>query len=175
MTRSPSDLPPAAPPIVPTSATLAEVVSEADNEMLRNGLKKLGVSAETLTKLKDLDGLAQSAGHFLSISLEKTHRMYFLQLVHLMELADSIRIRLNKPKGEEGYVESDEARAFFTKNYTDIVKEVGNGYKNMLNGAEAMVSMLSTARGAPVANRKKMGWRKVTAVEAAGGNNAAPP
>lgn len=151
------------------------MISEQDKELLHKGLSKLGVSESTLQKLRDLDGLAQSTGHFLSISLEKTHRMYFLQLVHLMELADSVRLRLMIPKDADGYIDKDEARAFFQKNYNDMVKEVGNGYKNMLAGAEAMVSMLSTAKQIPHANRKRMGWKKVTAVEIGKPPNASPP
>jgi hypothetical protein len=135
------------PPVDPEGVELAQMVSEADNEILRKGLKKLGVSEKMISRLKTLDGLAKSSGHFLSISLEKTHRLYFLQLLGLNEVADELRGRLLAKAGEPGYVNDDEARACFNRNYAEYVKEAGNGYKLMMEGASAMVRMLQAAKG----------------------------
>lgn len=168
MNRTPQGLP------SPGGVELAQVVGEADNLILRDGLKKLGVSEKTLERLKTLDGLAKSSGHFLSISLEKTHRMYFLQLVHLMEVSDDLRERLLAKEGEKGYIGDDEARAYFNRNYAEMVKEAGSGYKLMMEGAQAMVKMLQAAKGdeeLPGGGTKKPGWgrgqRSVKPTEAA--------
>lgn len=143
----------------PTAIELADVVSESDNVLLRKGLTKLGISQKTLDRLKTLDGLARSSGQFLSISLEKTHRMYFLQLVQLMEVSDQLRERLLAKVGEQGYINDPEARAFFNKNYIDMVKEAGSGYKLMMEGAAAMVRMLQAASGEQGGGaKKKPGW-----------------
>lgn len=126
---------------------LAQMVSESDNEILRKGLAKLGVSETMIKRLKTLDGLAKSGGHFLSISLEKTHRLYFLQVVHLHEVTDLVRHRLMAKPGEDGHIASDETRAYFTRNYVELVKEGGSAYKLMMEGASNMVRMLQAAKG----------------------------
>jgi hypothetical protein len=150
-----------APP-APSTIELASIVSEADNEILRAGLEKLGVSPATIEKFKNLDALAKTSGHFLSVSLEKVHRMYFLQLVNLMELGDSIRARLMIPVGQEGYLSDEEARAYANKNYIDIVKTTGDGYKNMLQGAQAIVAMLKGSSGEdPKGAKRKPGFSKL--------------
>lgn len=135
------------PGMTPEGVELAQMVSESDNELLRKGLKKLGVSDKMLSRLKTLDGLAKSSGHFLSISLEKTHRLYFLSLIGLNEVADELRQRLLAKEGEPGYIASDESRAYFNRNYAEFVKESGNGYKLMMEGAANMVRMLQAANG----------------------------
>ncbi len=135
------------PPMTPESVELAQMVSEADNEILQRGLKKLGVSESMLKRLKNLDGLARSSGHFLSISLEKTHRLYFLQLVGLNEVADELREKLLAKPGQPGHIVDAEARAYFNRNYAEFVKEAGNGYKLMMEGASNMVRMLQAAKG----------------------------
>lgn len=160
MNRDPSDLPAA-----PRSVELAELVSETDNIILRDGLAKLGVSSKMIERIKNLDGLATSSGKFLSVSLEKTHRMYFLQLVSLMEMGDELRERLMIPAGQEGYIANDEARAFFNKNYIDMVKEAGNGYKQMLEGAQAMVRMMAAMQPTtPEGRKRKPGFNKMLSV-----------
>jgi len=157
MSRSPDDM-----PDVETSVDLAAIISEQDNLMLRQGLEKLGVSQKTLTRLKDLDGLAKSSGMFLSVSLEKTHRMYFLQLVHLMEMADELRERLMIKAGEVGYIADDEIRAAYNKNYIEMVKEIGGGYKLTIEGAQAMVRMITAAKGTdPTGSKKKPAFSKL--------------
>lgn len=149
--------------LTPESVELAQMVSESDNELLRKGLKELGVSDKMVERLKTLDGLARSSGHFLSISLEKTHRLYFLQLIGLNEVADELRTRLLAKPNEDGYITNDEARAFLNRNYAEMVKEAGNGYKIMMEGASNMVRMLAAAKGNddPTGPTGKPKWGRV--------------
>lgn len=149
--------------LTPESVELAQMVSESDNELLRKGLKKLGVSDKMVERLKTLDGLARSSGHFLSISLEKTHRLYFLQLIGLNEVADELRARLLAKPDEPGWVAGDEERAFLNRNYSEMVKEAGNGYKIMMEGAANMVRMLAAAKGNddPTGPTGKPKWGRV--------------
>lgn len=143
------------------------MVSEADKAFHEAGLKTLGASDNLLKRIRDLDGLAKTSGGFIAISLEKTARSYYVQVMELMETAHQLRQRLMAKKGEEGYVADDEARAFFNKNYLEMVKEAGRAYQLMLMGAEAMVKMLILTKGDDPSGgtKKKPGWRKVTAVE----------
>lgn len=150
--RTPEDL-----PEIPDGIDLAETVAASDNILLLGKLKEMGIGEETLAKLKSLDGMATSTGKFLSISLEKTHRMYFFQLVALMEIAEKLRTTELADANIKG-----EQRAFFLKCYTDMVKEAGRGYNNMMQGAQGLVSMLlasSDKPGAPAGNSKP-GWTR---------------
>jgi hypothetical protein len=133
--------------IGPESVDLAQMVAESDNEILRKGLKELGVSDEMLERMKTLDGLARTSGHFLSVSLEKTHRLDFLQLIHLHEVADGLRQKLLAKAGAPGHIADDETRSYLNRNYVELVKAGGEGYKLMMEGAQAMVRMLAAAQG----------------------------
>lgn len=160
LNRKPDDL-----PQDPTEIELVQLVSETENELHQLGLKKLGLSDKLLKRLKRLDGLASSSGAFIAISLEKTHRSYYVQLLELMEMAEELRVKLMIPRDQPGAVVDDEARAFFNKNYIEMVREAGRGYEMMLTGATAMVKMIGDAKGLdiPGGKKKKAGWGIVDA------------
>lgn len=155
--------PVALPETAPSAVELAEMVSAADKAFHELGLKKLGASDKLIERIRNLDGLAKTTGGFIAISLEKTSRSYYLQVMELMETAQNLRARLHAKAGEEGYIENDEARAFFNKNYIEMVKEAGRAYELMLSGAEAMVRMMKAATSdddAPGATKKPR-WGRV--------------
>lgn len=138
----------------PGAVNLALGIAEQDAKILLNGLKELGINEKTLDRLRKLDGLAQSNGHFLSVSLQTTHRMYFLQLVEMMEVAQKLKadyldFEVEDPKnpGQKLGRLSHEERAWFYKCYTEMVKEAGKGYNTMMEGTKAMVMMLKAASG----------------------------
>jgi len=152
MDRSPDTQPDSIPS--PASVNLALGIAEQDAKILLEGLKALGIQDKTLERLRKLDGLAQSNGHFLSVSLQTTHRMYFLQLVEMMEVAqrmkdDYIEAEIVDPANPEKKLSrlSHEERAWFYKCYTEMVKEAGKGYNTMMEGTKAMVMMLKAASG----------------------------
>lgn len=144
----------------PESVELAQMVEQCDRELQETGLRELGVSDGLLKRLKGLEKLARSSGHFIAISLETTHRSYYLQVLELMELANDLRKRLIAGPGQTGYIADDEARAFFNKNYIEMVKEAGRAYELMLTGAQAMVKMIVDTKGLEMPNgkKKKPGW-----------------
>jgi hypothetical protein len=152
MDRSPETQPSAIPS--PAAVNLALGIAEQDAKILLEGLKALGIQEKTLDRLRKLDGLAQSNGHFLSVSLQTTHRMYFLQLVEMMEVAqkmksDYLDYEQDDPKnpGQKLGRLTHEERAWFYKCYTEMVKEAGKGYNTMMEGTKAMVMMLKAAAG----------------------------
>ncbi len=163
LNRKPIDL----PDVAPSAVELAEMVSEADKKFHDIGLKKLGASEKLLQRIRDLDGLATTTGGFIAISLEKTSRSYYLQVMELMETAQELRGKLMAKPGEPGHISDDEARAFFNKNYVDMVKEAGRAYELMLTGAEAMVRMMQATRedDAPGGALKKPKWGRVKKAE----------
>lgn len=169
MHRRPGDLP-AMPGMSQQDVELALAISDADNRILREGLAAMGVGERTLKKLKGLEGLASSSGKFVAVALEKTHRMYFLQIIGNFELADDLRERFLTPKPDKDDaskfidpIASDEIRAMYYRNYTEMVKEGGRGYKLIMEGTEALVRMIMAAKGAgdPKAKGpKKAGWQQ---------------
>lgn len=157
MRRTPADR-----PTQPEDVELAELVTDQDNKILADGLKRLGMSDELVKKVRDLDRLAESSGKLISVSLQKTHGMYLVQLFNLMDMADKLKDRLAKKQGDEGFEPmSNLDRAFLQRNYTEMVREAGNGYKLMLSGALAMTEMLkgATEQGGGVV-KKKPGWTR---------------
>lgn len=162
----------------PGTVELAQMVEQGDRELQEKGLRELGVSEDLLKRLKGLEGLARSSGHFIAISLETTHRSYYLQVLELMELANGLRKRLMAKGGEDGYIVDDEARAFFNKNYIEMVKEAGRAYELMLTGAQAMIKMIADTKDMemPGGKKKKHGWDIVQANPAtSGGKPPLPP
>lgn len=158
--RNDSDIP--VPPMSQKDVDLALAIDDADNAILHKGLAKMGMNGKTLDKLRALDGLATSSGKFVALALEKTHRMYFMQLVGLFEIADEVRERyLTQHKDEAGKlydpVANDEVRAMYYRNYTEMVKEGGRGYKQVMDGTEALVRMIMSSKstnGKPVKHAK---------------------
>lgn len=161
LNRSPLSLPDAAPKDI----ELLEMVTHAERELHQLGLKNLGVSEKVLTRLKGLEGLASSTGHFIAQSLEVTCRSYYVQILEMMEMAHDLRSKLMAQPGETGYIASDESRAFFNKNYIEMVKEAGRAFELMLTAAQAMVEMMAKAKGLelPGGKKKKHGWEIVDA------------
>lgn len=152
MDREPDTQPAGIPS--PDAVNLALGIGEQDAKILLKGLKELGLSEATLTRLKKLDDLAQSNGHFLSVSLQTTHRMYFVQLVEMMEMAQKMKTDYIDFEGTDPADPakkftrlSIEERAWFYKCYTEMVKEAGKGYTTMMEGTKAMVMMLKAAAG----------------------------
>lgn len=173
MNRSPLEL----PHTPPNGVELAEMVSAADKAFHELGLKKLGMSDKLITRIRDLDSLAATSGGFIAISLEKLSRSYYAQVLELMELAKELRDRLMAKAGENGYVADDEARAFFNKNYIEMVKEAGRAYELFLQGAQVMVEMMIKTKGLemPGGRKKKHGWDIVQANPSAGLSSGGKP
>lgn len=161
LNREPMNLPEAQP----SDIDLIEMVSAADKELHQLGLKNLGLPEKTLLRLRGLEGLARSSGNFLAISLETTHRSYYLQLIELMGLAKDLQERLSTPAGQDGYIADAEQRAWFNKNYIEMVKEAGRGFELSLTAAQAMVKMMVDTKGLemPGGSKKKPGWGIVKA------------
>lgn len=117
-----------------------------DRQILEQGFEKLGISQQTIQQLRDLEGLASNGGKFLSVSVESTHKMYFIQLVRLFEKAEQI----NKTYLQDKNLSAKD-HAFWFRLYTDMVKEHGKGYQMMFQGAEALIAMLQASGRMPVA------------------------
>ena len=178
MSRQPKDLP-QMPGMSQEDVELALAISDADNRILREGLAKMGINERTIAKLKGLEGLASSSGKFVAVALEKTHRMYFLQIVGLFEMADEMKERFLVPKPNPEKpgefldpVGDDETRALYYRNFTEMVKEGGRGYKQIMDGTEALVRMIMAAKGGgdkPKTGQKKPGWQQGAPIKQANG------
>lgn len=166
MTRKPGDIPASLPNVAVNALKVVSLVSPEDTERLLDGLKDFDFSAESLRKIRSLGNLATDTGRFIAVSLEKTHQNYVVQQFGLMELAADIRRQLLIPKGEDGYVEDNETRAFMNHNYVEMVRESGRGVKLSIEMAEVITRMLESASSKVKNAKTRMGWKKVTAVEA---------
>lgn len=150
-------------PLVPPAAMdLFEMVTDAEKKIHYAGLKKTGLSESLIKKIKSLEGLASSTGHFLAQSLEVLARSYYVQTLEMIEVASDLRAKLMAKSGEEGYVASDEARAFFNRNYAEMVKETGRAFELMLSAIQAMVKMTAAGKGDedPNTPTRKAGWKR---------------
>ena len=142
MMRDAQDIPPE------VSMETVKQIEAMDREMYLDSLKKAGVSVKTLDNLKAMDGLAKDAGRQLSMSLEMTHKNFILQLMKLAEVSDNLRERLNGTEVNGVNVPLDpEQYAAISRVYIECVKEARSGYAMMLTGTEAMVRMMTAAKG----------------------------
>lgn len=119
-------------------------IANMDRQILEKGFEKLGISEQTIQQLRDLEGLAANGGKFLSVSVESTHKMYFIQLVRLFEKAEQI----NKTYLQDKNLSAKD-HAYWFRLYTDMVKEHGKGYQMMFQGAEALIAMLQASGRMP--------------------------
>jgi len=146
------------PDVEPTD--ILDMVTKAERHLHQLGLRKVGIPETTLKRIRALQGLASSSGHFIAQSLEVTSRSYYVQILELMELAKALHKRLMAKPGEPEYIQDDEARAMFNKNYVEMVKEAGRAFELMLTAATAMVKMIADTNGTelPGGKKKKQGW-----------------
>lgn len=174
MIRKPADI----PDMSERDRKIGENVSlalmvDAQNEVLRKGLDRLGVPPETMRKLRTLDSLPIESALFLARSLEDTHRLYYLQLLSLENDAQFIRTNylrshLNAdgtpklgPEGQPLPPPNDENTVFWQRALNEITEELGKAYDRIRQGTADLVKMRQAAKndgdgetGAP----GKPGW-----------------
>lgn len=137
MTRGRSDAPPAfAPSKQEGDAVLAEVVQIQDEELIIQGLKKVGISDEMLEKLRNISALGPTAGRFMASSLALTHKLMVVQTIELKQEADYIREHYLRDENL-----SAEERSYWQKCYNEIADLIGKGFDRTLAGTQALIAM----------------------------------
>lgn len=145
----------------PETMDLVDMLTDAQRQLHYKGLEKAGLPPEQVKRLRNLEKLAGSTGEFIALALEKLSHNYYFQILKLMALADRTWDDLMLKPEDKGYIADAEARAFFNRNYTDMVKEAGRAYDLFLQGAQAMVEMMMKTQGigGPKGGKKvKPGW-----------------
>jgi hypothetical protein len=162
--RTPADRP--TPPNDEIDIQMAELVTDSNNRLFHSKLEELGISEKMRKKLLSLDGLAKNAGTLLTTSLDKTHRIYFVQLIELAEDLTQLRADLNERTDAGGYKIDDHVhRSFYLKVAVEMAKELGRGYNTMLTGTEAMVRIIGgQKKPGGKSNRAKPGWGELKRV-----------
>lgn len=131
-----------------------------NRDLMRNGLRKAGISQDTLNKLEIFEGFADNAGQFLVASLDMTHRMMVYQTVKLLERAEYI---------EKTYLNDvtldDEVKIQWQSAYTDIIEQVGKAYDRTLVGTQAMAKLLGTKDGDEEKGKTKPGFKPLRAAK----------
>lgn len=143
MTRGRSDAPPAfAPAKQDGDAVLADVVQIQDEELIIQGLKKVGISDEMVEKLRNISALGPTAGRFMASSLALTHKLMVVQTIELKVEADYIR---------EHYLRNEnlsaEERSYWQKSFNEIADLIGKGFDRTLAGTQALIAMQRGAAG----------------------------
>lgn len=123
-------------------AVIGEVVAAQEADLIRDGLKKAGIKASTLDKLKTLSGLNVSGGKFLVASLDLAHRMTVYQSVALLEEAE--HIKTTYLHNEEL---TQEERYNWQRAYNEIAELIGKTFDRTLAGTQAMVAMQRGSSG----------------------------
>lgn len=145
MTRGRSDAPAAfAPTALEGDAVLAEVVQIQDEELMIQGLKKVGISDAMLEKLRNISALGPTAGRFMASSLALTHKLMVVQTIELKEEADYIREHYLRDQSL-----SAEERSYWQKCFNEIADLIGKGFDRTLAGTQALVAMQRGAKGRP--------------------------
>ena len=143
MTRGRSDAPPAfAPTRQEGDSVLADVVQIQDEELIIQGLKKVGISDEMVEKLRNISALGPTAGRFMASSLALTHKLMVVQTIELKVEADYIR---------EHYLRNEnlsaEERSYWQKSFNEIADLIGKGFDRTLAGTQALIAMQRGAAG----------------------------
>ncbi len=137
---------------------LLQLVSQAEREHHMKGLQLLGVNETTLTKLRNLDGLATSTGAFIATGLEKTHRLYYLAVIDLKTVADGIKERYLDLDADGNPQVGQDLLPYYYRNYIDAVKEFGRAYDSFLNGAAIILKIVGDNSGEPGKKKAKLGY-----------------
>ena len=137
MTRGRAGTTPAfAPAQLVGDQAMAEVVQIQDEELMIQGLKKVGISDEMLEKLRNISALGPSAGRFMASSLALTHKLMVVQTIELKQEADYIREHYLRDENL-----SAEERSYWQKCYNEIADLIGKGFDRTLAGTQALIAM----------------------------------
>ena len=133
-------------PLIPEpeegDAVLAEVVQIQDEELMIQGLGKVGISEEMLEKLRNISAIGPSAGRFMASSLALTHKLMIVQTIELKEESDHIRKHYLRNENL-----SPEERSYWQKCFNEIADLIGKGFDRTLTGTQALVAMQRAGSG----------------------------
>ena len=152
MVRTPADI-----PSMIENSERAEMIMAQDREMLRDGLFKAGIKAETITRIRALDKLAKNAGSLLSASLDYTHRLHIYATAALFE--EMIYIRDTKLRDSKM---DPMAQVFWQRAFNEIADLLGKSNDRTMASTQAMVAMMKAKSGQPHSisgsAKAKPGW-----------------
>lgn len=115
---------------------LANETAKQDLELLIGGLEKTGISAATITSLRDLSDIKLNTGMFLVTSLDLIHRSMIRQAISLFEEAQFIKKTYLR---DMQLAESD--RQGWQRHYTEICEQLGKASDRILAGTQALVQI----------------------------------
>lgn len=169
-TRSPEDLPDGVMP--PKGIEWVDLVSEQDLELLRKGLKGMGLSDSILTKVKKMSVMA-AGGRFLAAALQVTHQSYFAGTMETFELAGRVKKLLDDDEGETDTAKklSSEDKKDYYGIYLELQAALGQAYSLNLKGAEAIFRMTMAANRRGVRTKAPRPGFGALAVEAPDGQD----
>lgn len=127
-----------------TPDELAAQIMKQDREIQLKGLIELGVHEKTIRKLQTLDSLAKNMSRHLSISLQTSYQMFALQQIRLFEETENIREQLQSTQLPP------EQKLHYWRLYLDMVRETNRGHQTLYQSSEALVRMMTAAKGRPV-------------------------
>lgn len=116
-----------------------KILDAQDKAIALEGFEKLGVSSQTIEKLRTLDGLATSGAKFLSLSVTTSYQMFTIAQIHLFEETEKLRERLNDPN-----IGGDE-RLMLRRLYLDYNRELARGHQLQFDAAASVVRMQMAA------------------------------
>ena len=141
----------------PDDRPLGEAMMKQNRALMRDGLRKAGISERTLDQLATLETMAPNAGEFLVASVDLTHRMMVLQAVRLFEEADRI-----KKDYLDDMMLDHHLRIQWMSAYTEIAKQLRDAFDATLTGTQAMARMLGTEK--EKAGKPKPGFKPLKRV-----------
>lgn len=118
-----------------------EFLRKQDREITLKGFESLGVAKETVDKLRKLDGLATTAGQFLSVSVTTSYQMFMISSIHLFEETEKLRDQLNAENL------SADQRLMLRRLYLDYSREVTRSHQIQFEAAAALVQLQQGAQG----------------------------
>lgn len=169
--RSPEDLPDG---VMPTKGMQwVELVSEQDIDLIRKGLKGMGLSEGILDNIKQMGKMAKSGGSFLAAALQITHQSYFASTMETFELSRRVKKILDDDEKEADPAKKlshDDKRAYY-EIYLEMQGALGQAYNLNLKGSEAIFRITMAANRRNIKTRPSKPGFGAMAAESADGES----
>lgn len=140
-------------------AEIVEMYEKSSSDLDDANLRELDISEKLIRRIRTLDKLAPTAGHFIAMGLEKTHKLLYAQLLDMHEISQNLAEKI-----KAGSYSDAESMYFAHRAYSELVKQGISGFKTMMEGGIAIARIhrgagRNSGEGGPEeAKKMNPGW-----------------
>lgn len=109
---------------------------EKTEKLIHQGLRKVGVSGDTIKKIQTLRDLNIMGGQIIAQSLSDVYQLYYIDIMNIPQRRKEIKDQFLDNKGCTGM-----EKMFWQRADAELLEMMGKGLDRFLSGTQAMLAM----------------------------------